>query len=150
MPGSKGRTLCRLPPVKSLARAVKTHARNATLVKGQNGILNPIDERDSFIGTAVKLSGAGADGIEQTITGLLPNTRYVFAGWVKVDDAPEVEIGVRTGDGGDLHQAAQSRKWQMPKVEFVTGANNTSVTVYMLKTGSGVAYGDEFGLIPAY
>jgi hypothetical protein len=134
----------------------RTHAKAAKRIRGQSGITEHQDERDSFIGHAVCLSGDDDDGIEQTVTGLEPNTRYVLAGWLKVGDAGEVRLGVRGYGGEELAKAANGKTWAHVTLEFTTGAKDTSAderrpcaAIFLMKTGSGTAFADDLGVVPA-
>ncbi|WP_314584755.1 discoidin domain-containing protein [Paenibacillus terrigena] len=96
------------------------------------------------------LFGTGQNGIEQVVTGLQPNTRYEYSGWAKVASGEEAWLGVKDYGGADRHTVVTdtSNGWKHVMIQFTTGANATSVTMYMLKnsTGSGVVYGDDIGL----
>ncbi|CAH1192465.1 hypothetical protein PAECIP111891_00313 [Paenibacillus allorhizoplanae] len=96
----------------------------------------------------VKLSG-GVDGVEQTITGLQPNTSYVAGGWLRTPGGETAALGVKNYGGSDVSTPSNSATWTFVKVTFTTGAANTSATIYFKKTsGSGEAYADDAGLIP--
>ncbi|MGG5741905.1 carbohydrate binding domain-containing protein [Bacillus cereus group sp. IBL03679] len=95
----------------------------------------------------VKLSG-GVDGVEQTITGLQPNTNYFAGGWLRSPAGETAAIGVRDYGGTDVSTSSSSSTWTFVKVSFKTGSTNTSATIYFKKTSAtGEAYGDDAGLI---
>ncbi|PST83638.1 hypothetical protein C7T94_13965 [Pedobacter yulinensis] len=85
--------------------------------------------------------------LEQTVTGLLPNTTYVFGGYGKVSAAGEsVIIGVKNYGGAAVGTQITSTTYQQRSVTFTTGASNTSAVVYFYKPNTGTAYGDDFYL----
>jgi len=93
--------------------------------------------------------GSGQNGVEQVITGLTPNTTYNLAGWIKADGGEEIRIGIKDFGGNEKYESTTSSIWQNKNVSFITGATNTSVTVYLWKEsdGSGNAYADDISLI---
>lgn len=97
--------------------------------------------------------GGGVDGLEQTITGLQPNTTYIASGWARVPSGETAVLGIKDYGGGDTSVpfAVSSPNWSNKTITFTTGSSNTSVTMYMKKTssGSGVLYVDDAGLIDA-
>ena len=93
------------------------------------------------------LSGPADDGIEQTVTGLRPNTPYVFAGFAQATDAREVRLGVKDYGGPETYVRIRRKVLQHRKVAFTTGPENTSATVYVLKVGKGTAHADSLGVI---
>jgi len=117
----------------------RTHAGTAT---DGGGIAGGAVWRRSCL-----LSGPADDGIEQTVTGLRPNTPYVFAGFAQVQDAKEVRLGVKDYGGPETFLGIRSKTLEHRKVVFTTGPENTSATVYVLKVGSGSARSDSLGLI---
>ncbi|MCT4598304.1 MAG: right-handed parallel beta-helix repeat-containing protein [Vallitalea sp.] len=86
--------------------------------------------------------GNGVNGIEQTITGLTPNTKYRVSGWFRVENGASVTMGVKgyTGSSVTKTQASTNGVWRRQKLEFSTGATDTSVTVYVDKTTAGTQY----------
>jgi hypothetical protein len=98
-------------------------------------------------GTKAIRQQGGETSLEQEITGLTPNTTYVFGGYGKVSATGQsVLLGVK--NYGGLAQDAQvtSTAYQNAAVTFTTGASNSSATVYMYKPNAGTAYGDDFYL----
>lgn len=89
----------------------------------------------------------GTTTLEQTVTGLLPNTTYTFGGYGKVSAAGEsVIVGVKNYGGTAMGSQITSTVYQHAAVTFTTGASNTSAVVYFYKPNSGTAYGDDFYL----
>ena len=125
----------------------RTHARAAKIVRGPGGIVKSYTTRDTIIGAGVCLQSDKADGIEQTVEGLAPNTEYDLAAWLKVGDASEIRLGVRGHGGEPLFTARKSREWDQARVRFTTGAKVTAAVVFVSKVGSGKAYADDIGLV---
>ncbi|PIY37316.1 MAG: hypothetical protein COZ06_33155 [Armatimonadetes bacterium CG_4_10_14_3_um_filter_66_18] len=136
-------------PKGEIAGWARIEAGTAKLIRGQSGITENQDERDSFIGQAVCLSGPDDDGIEQVVAGLAPNTRYVVAGWLKAKDAGAIRLGVRGHAGSETSIESDGRTWEHIEVNFTTGATNTTATVFVVKGGSGAAFADDVGLVLA-
>lgn len=92
--------------------------------------------------------GQGEDGIEQTVTGLKPNTAYEFRGFARVvDSSQSVRLGVKDFGGDDIGVDVTDTYWQEVKFTFTTGDSNTSATVYAYKpTTGGIAYVDDIML----
>jgi hypothetical protein len=96
---------------------------------------------------------AGA-GIKCTVTGLKPNTTYVFSGMAKVDaNGDQVRLTAQLDDQGRgaVSSLVNSTDWAAASVTITTGANDTSVQCILWKDGnmgSGFAYGDSFKLLP--
>ena len=118
----------------------RTHAGTAT-----NG--GGIASYGPVFGRSCLLSGPGDDGIEQTVTGLRPDTRYVFAGFAQTKDAREMRLGVKDYGGPETYVPIRRKLLQHRKVVFTTGPESTSATVYVLKVGRGTAHADSLGLI---
>ncbi len=79
----------------------------------------------------IKLAGNGL--AEQTITGLTPNTAYDFNVWMKArDSANPATAGVKAYGGQDMTATVSSTQWTSRTIRFMTGASNTSATVYVM------------------
>lgn len=126
-----------------------THAKAAKPLLGRGGIQEHPDERTSILGHSACLSGPTDDGIEQEVTDLEPNTKYILAAWLKVKDASSVRLGVKGFGGKETLRVVASPKWVLATIEFTTGPTNSSATVFIHKPGAGAAYADDVGLIPA-
>lgn len=83
----------------------------------------------------------GSGGIEQTVTGLLPNTTYRLSGFGRVTmPGTRNVIGVRDYGGAQRTVDLSSSTWRAGTVEFTTGASQTSAVVFVYKpttTGTG-------------
>ena len=129
----------------------KTDAGTAKRIFGGGDILKPASSRNSITGFSACLSGVGDDGLAQTVTGLLPNTHYTFAGYVKVAANDEAAcLGVKDYGGAERTAPITETNWQLQTVDFTTGAHETSVTVFVRKTGKGTAYADWMSLLPRF
>jgi len=130
----------------------KTGLMNAA---GQLAVGDPIGQSEGFTRTgngSVRLSGTSADGIEQTISGLLPGKWYEFSSWTKVDAGEEASVGVKDfADDANMSETIGDTQqgWVRKTQYFQVGASSTSATIYLAKasTGAGYVYGDDFGLV---
>ncbi|MBB6730685.1 hypothetical protein [Cohnella zeiphila] len=93
--------------------------------------------------------GSGADGIEQTIAGLQPNTTYEVRGFLRAGSSGQsVRLGVKDYGGADSYQEAASTSWTEEKFTFTTGASSTSATVYGYKPSTGgYAFVDDVSVV---
>ncbi|KRF05510.1 hypothetical protein ASG89_20495 [Paenibacillus sp. Soil766] len=96
---------------------------------------------------AAKLTGATA-GVEQTVSGLHPNTIYkLFANGKSVGGGDAV-FGVKNygSSAKDVH--ISSTNYSRKEITFTTGSSNTSVIIYLYKGGGiGDVYFDDLELI---
>jgi hypothetical protein len=95
--------------------------------------------------------GPGLDGVEQTVTGLLPDTCYTFSGWLKaLAENETAALGVRDFGGAvpELSKTTGSTVWTRLTCEFRTGPTSTSALVFLRQTsaGPGCIRGDNLGL----
>ena len=95
--------------------------------------------------------GPGLDGVQQTLSGLFPNTCYTLSGWLKVcDEGEAAELGVFAfgGTEPELSQEVRSTVWTRRTIEFRTGPENTSAIVFVRKSsaGPGRVRGDNLGV----
>jgi uncharacterized protein YjdB/regulation of enolase protein 1 (concanavalin A-like superfamily) len=107
-----------------------------------------IESNNALTGTyAAKLTGNTA-GVEQTISGLYPNTIYKLYGNGKSAGGGDAVFGVKNygGSSKDVHMSATS--YTRKELTFTTGSTNTSATIYLYKSGgSGDVYFDDLELI---
>lgn len=128
----------------------RTDAGNAEVIRGRGGIGENPGTRDTYIFNGVKFSGNGNDGILQEISGLEPNTTYVVAGWLKTGDANGIRIGIRDYGKSELYETVTGQNWAQPVIEFTTGPESRSATIFIQKTGNGTAFADNIGLVPSF
>lgn len=108
---------------------------------GSTGVVNTNFRSGS---KAIRQQGAETS-LEQVISGLSPNTTYVFGGFGKVSAAGQSVIFGAKNYGGPAKDAqVTGTSYQNAEVTFTTGPGNSSVTVYMYKPLTGTAYGDDF------
>jgi len=87
--------------------------------------------------TKVRSQGYGAllkpfDRIEQTITGLTPNTTYTVSGWLKLSAANgQMRIGAENYGGATVDSVVEATSWADPKLTITTGPTNTSATLFI-------------------
>ncbi len=94
-------------------------------------------------GYAARINGTGS--LEQTISGLAPNTTYTLRAWLKVDGSGQsVALGAKNFGGTEVSVSVSGvADWVQRSVDFKTGASNTSAVVFLRKTsGSQAAFGD--------
>jgi len=98
---------------------------------------------------------APADGIEQRVEGLSPKTEYCFAGYTRHLEGVNVRFGLRGADGKVIASTdsatislGKDQTWRHVRVRFITGPNQTSVTVFAEKRTEGTAHLDDMGLVP--
>jgi hypothetical protein len=135
----------------SLEGWAMTDGQNAQLVEGNDWGNNYGRGPMQPTGTSkfeLKL-GPARGGVSQTISGLSPNTSYTLSAWVRVSDAAEtVEVGV-TGHGGqEMAVSTSSTQWTRLSVDFTTGLESDTATIYVLKAsdGPGNAWADNVTL----
>jgi beta-glucanase (GH16 family) len=95
---------------------------------------------------SIKETGAECSA-EQIVTGLSPNTTYIFSGWGKVSaQGQSVTIGVKNYGGSSVGTPITTTAYSQGSVSFTTGSTNTSATLYFYKPAAGTIYGDDFYL----
>lgn len=92
----------------------------------------------------------GASGAEQKIYGLKPSTRYVLSGFVRVlNETGEARIGVKGHGGTEAWSPITAREYTTANIEFTTGPQNTTATVYCFVTAvKDAAVFDDMSLHP--
>ncbi|MBC9719439.1 right-handed parallel beta-helix repeat-containing protein [Streptomyces sp. TRM66268-LWL] len=98
-------------------------------------------------GRSLKLGAAPSTG-EQTIA-VLPNTTYIFTGWMKTGAATDtVELGVKNHGGSQLVAPTTSTTWVQKGLSFTTGPSTTTATVFCYHNiGGGSAYCDDLQVV---
>lgn len=120
---------------------------SATIAPWVAGPTTTLVTNNARTGTKAICEQGGTTTLEQTVTGLLPNTTYTFGGYGKVTAAGTTAIiGVKNYGGTSMGSQINSTSYQHASVTFTTGASNTSATVYYYKPNSGTVYGDDFYL----
>lgn len=94
--------------------------------------------------------GAENSGFEYMVSGLKPNTRYIFQGYVKAATSGQGgKIGVKEFGGTEVADSTHNLGYTLLSVSFTTGATNTSAKVcfYGAPNGFSEAYGDDFEIL---
>ncbi|EUJ23853.1 hypothetical protein PCORN_18951 [Listeria cornellensis FSL F6-0969] len=90
---------------------------------------------------AVKLDGNSS--VEQTISGLLPNTTYTVTAYGKVENGARLSVGVKTYGGTQVNAFVTSSDYGQGTATFTTGATNTSAVIFLSQgVVGGIAYAD--------
>ncbi|GIO14945.1 hypothetical protein J19TS2_45000 [Cohnella xylanilytica] len=112
----------------------------------------PNSPADQFRGKNKRLVLGPGGGIEQKVTGLKPNTDYVFVAWVM--NAPNstnerIIGGVLNYGGSAIDVSTSSTTYTRLEIPFRTGATNTDARVRLYKPGNaqGISYADDTGVI---
>jgi hypothetical protein len=112
----------------------------------------PADGRFSVIGNSLCLSGAGGARVTQSIEGLKAGADYVFAAYVRLENAKDVVLSIRTPQGvlaAARYSATEPAVWRHVEAHFRLDAD-LPVTVEIAKDGAGDAYVDVAGLAPLF
>jgi hypothetical protein len=98
---------------------------------------------------AVKISG-GRGSIEQIVTGLKPWTQYTLSAWIKLSTTSDsITLGAKLYRGAEtVTVKVKNTSYTKYSINFITGGNNTKVTIYLLASDSTVvAYADDFDIV---
>ncbi|MGW1343229.1 GH39 family glycosyl hydrolase [Kribbella sp. NPDC002412] len=97
-------------------------------------------------GAAVATFTGAGNGVLTTVTGLTPNTRYTFSGYLK--SADPVYLGVKNYGGPETSSPVSTAPYSPTSVTFTTGAGSTTATLYAYKnSGTAKAWFDDFALV---
>jgi uncharacterized protein YjdB len=102
---------------------------------------------------AAHLINAGS-GMEQTITGLKPNTMYRVSGYGRATDGGFAALGVKNYGASFKDVRLNSADYAWKELAFQTGSDHTSATIYLYKSsGTGEVHVDdlllfEYGEVP--
>jgi Zn-dependent metalloprotease len=93
---------------------------------------------------------SGSSSIEQEVFDLCPNTSYTVSCWGKAKESAKVFLGVK--DYGGAEQTVQftdEDNFVQESITFITGAANTSVTIFFIKSGpnSHKGFADDFEIV---
>jgi uncharacterized protein YjdB len=107
-----------------------------------------IDSSNALSGNyAAKLTGATA-GMEQTVSGLYPNTIYKLYANGKSAGGGDAVFGVKNYGGSSKDAHMTSTGYTRKEITFTTGSSNTSAIIYLYKGGgSDDVYFDDLELI---
>jgi hypothetical protein len=129
-----------------LLRPWKRSLARKAIVINAPGFDQDYDTRTSIFGNSVHLPGTPSDGIEQQISGLVANAKYILAAQVKTAGGATMRIGIRDASGRRHEITSRSTTWEMLSLVYEAGAHPAPVTVYLIKDGNGIAYADTIGL----
>ncbi|EUJ24348.1 hypothetical protein PCORN_18701 [Listeria cornellensis FSL F6-0969] len=97
-----------------------------------------ITENDNKV---LKLEGNSS--VEQTISGLLPNTTYTVSAYGKVENGARLSIGVKSYGGVQANAFVTSTDYGQGTLTFTTGATSTSAIIFLSQgVVGGIAYTD--------
>lgn len=93
----------------------------------------------------------GPSTAEQKLSGLKPNTTYLLSGWAKLLTASgDVRLGVKNYGGDEAYVSADKTEYQPLKVEFTTGPQVTTATIYcFVPDAAAAALFDDIQIEPA-
>lgn len=120
-----------------------------TLAAGNGG---PTQAR-KYVGAWAGYVGTSTGRLEQTVSGLSPNTTYTLCGWYTLEStASTVQFGVKNYGGAQQTQTvttSASFVWVQLSLSFTTGAANTSATVFFEQptVGGNYGYSDDWWLV---
>ncbi|MGG0257156.1 Ig-like domain-containing protein [Bacillus toyonensis] len=81
--------------------------------------------------------------VEQTLTGLEPNTTYEFTLYAKTENDEKFSVGVKNAGTATVSVPVHSKEYSQSKIRFTTGDNATTATLYLYKSnGKGSGYAD--------
>ncbi|MBC2171393.1 toxin Cry1Ac domain D-VI-related protein [Listeria booriae] len=85
----------------------------------------------------------GNSSVEQTITGLLPNTTYTVSAYGKVENGARLSVGVKSYGGVQANAFVTATDYGQGTLTFTTGATNTSAIIFLSQgVAGGIAYAD--------
>jgi regulation of enolase protein 1 (concanavalin A-like superfamily) len=95
---------------------------------------------------AAKLTGSFA-GMEQTISGLYPNTIYKLYTHGKSVNGGSAVLGVKNYGGSEKSSNVSTTSYTRKEITFTTGSSSTSATIFLYKSGgNGDVYFDDLEL----
>ncbi|HHQ2481163.1 TPA: Ig-like domain-containing protein, partial [Bacillus cereus] len=106
------------------------------------GVTKPVVEEDGGKSrNVVKLSSNSS--VEQTLTGLKPNTTYELSLYAKSPTGEGMSVGIKNTGTTNVSVPVKSKDYSKTKIRFMTGADPTKTTLYLYKSaGTGVGYAD--------
>lgn len=86
-------------------------------------------------------------GYEAVISGLSPNTTYLFSAWVKTSGG-EGRVGVKNYGSSEDSLSFTNTNYEQKSIQFTTGSSNTSATIYIYNPTGGAQfiYADDLSL----
>lgn len=117
-----------------------------------NGTVAVVPSNQRTGSYAVQVNSREAS-IEQIVTGLSPNTTYLYSVWVKCATGAGLWVGVKDYGGTETYAVANATIYEKKTIAFTTGATNTSAKIYLYRHPNPIygntdfAWGDDFELI---
>ncbi|TLX75581.1 glycosyl hydrolase family protein [Labilibacter sediminis] len=107
---------------------------------------NAITSTDVYAGTYAGKINSGAGSIQQTVTGLTPNTEYEFKVYAKLSSVSDIAVALVKDYDGTAQQSVSitSTGYQQYTISFTTGTTNTSALVSVYNSAGGVVYADNY------
>lgn len=145
----------------SVSVTVNQAAANAGIVNAgfETGVLPPwnittgsgatVVSSNAHSGSHAALITGSSVGINQTISGLQPNTTYLLTAYAKVSAAgDDIGIGVKNY-GGETSFHVKTTSYSLAQVRFTTGPSNTTANIYAWKnSGTSDTYVDDYTITP--
>lgn len=89
----------------------------------------------------------GGAGLQQKVTGLLPNTRYQVLGYIKIGTSTRAVIGIKDYGDRDYFRKVRETDYFEFSHSFTTGDTNTSAVLYFGNDrDTGTVFGDDFSV----
>ena len=141
--------------VNGLEHWEKIHAQKATVEKfpGFNFPVGP-DQRNSIYGYSLMLGKNGKDGVRQKITTLRAGREYQLGAYVKTEQDSEVEFSLSmggdqivSGSTDETHPVSEGG-WKFVSMDFRLEDPGDEIYLNILKSGDGIAFVDDVGIIP--
>ena len=90
----------------------------------------------------------GEAGSEQVVTGLIPNTEYIFSAYINSSNST-IQLGVKNYGGNTSQINCKSTYFKPYSINFITGSGSTSATVFVYRSsGTAKVCADDFELVP--
>jgi len=83
-------------------------------------------------------TGGGYATAEYTVTGLSPNTTYLYSGWVRTNGSATY-LGVKNYGGAQVAPSTTASVWTQLTAAFTTGSANTKATVFCYLPTAGTS-----------
>ena len=89
----------------------------------------------------------GEAGSEQVVTGLIPNTEYIFSAYINSSNST-IQLGVKNYGGSTSQINCKSTFFNPYSINFITGSGSTSATVFVYRSsGTAKVCTDDFELV---
>ena len=91
-------------------------------------------------------------GVQQVISGLMPNSTYTLTAWSRIEKDGNAEVSVKCGDETASVTGTYNSdlNWTLNTIKFKTGINDTAAMIYLKNTGFGSVNWDDIGIYLNY